>query len=653
MAASIEASGVISLNGYQYRLLGPIKSVLANNWADKIVIGDVNADAHLDVSYLRWDDWTEGIGLEEFHQATSHQAPKRAWWSTCDLSNVGHLTLGPLATEIEQPTDGTPTALDTNSNYPMITFRNNVYSMFLNTIGGTLNHRIYKYDGSTTWGSALHAMGDFGNFLGQARRDAAVGHIGGTEHIVFSAQYTYAYSTDGTTWNDSTTNAERIAIWDDRLWGVDHLGQAWYATSPGTETYVATVPIAKGPDFSGTPTAPSYITDLFTMRWIDNKEYLFVATAFGIFFYDIDNDRWVKTEFTYGQNRMNGIACQVWNGDFYIPTGLGLNRAILGSTINVLQVGPDRDHGLPTEYIGAIGSAAAGLNFLALGLRGRATDFNPFVTDVSTNYGSVLAYDGKGMQVIWASPNADEYVTDLMVSNAYNAYRLWFRTVSNNSGRGQNTFYVPLPSGRTNDNQVQSKSYAASSILISPWYKVGEDVTGIALSTLVEVDNTSANETVKVEYAVNFSSSYTTLGTITNSDGVTEYAMPNSTSPTGVSFYAIRFRLTLARGATTTNTPHVNSLTLKFLKKLPSRWHHQVTLDISGYNNQSARQQWTNLRTAIDNGTLVEFTYGDDSASTSAERFWVQVRVPETEEEGGLEYGGKATLILVEPQHLQ
>ena len=72
---------------------------------------------------------------------------------------------------------------------------------------------------------------------------------------------------------------------------------------------------------------------------------------------------------------------------------------------------------------------------------------------------------------------------------------------------------------------------------------------------------TAVDETVLVEYALNGSTSYTTLGTFTNAVSRLKWA-----SGVGITFTSIRFRFTLTRGTTVTKTPIVHAIVFKYLK---------------------------------------------------------------------------------------
>ncbi len=639
LPAFIERANAIVLDDKEYAVRGRVRSGLSPTFAPKQVIGDVTSDSHLDVSYLRWDDWSEGIGLEEFFAELGGQTqtPKRAWYSTCDLNSPKHLVLGPLLNAIADP----PEEAGSTSSNPasIVTFKNEVYAAYTNTISAAVGNRVYKYDNSgNSWGSALNIVGA----SGRAQNLLAAGFVGGTEQIFHAAVGDYGSSSDGSSWTDRAKDAYLLAIWDDRLWGVTIDGAAWWSASPGTEIDIAPVPV---PPNSGSGRFATFLSRLFAARWTDGDEHLFCSTGIGLFIYDIEQDRWILTDVRWPHNRFAGRGAVVWNGDMYIPAGMGMYRVIVGDQIAVVPVGLDRDHGLPTANRGAIFQAENGFNQLMAAL---TTDIDDIPNLPSTALGIIFGYNGKGWQVLAELPSGED-VQAIHVSSAYGLHRLWALTRTSSD---VNAYYIDLPVDLPNPSHLTSRARAASGTHDTPHFRVGNDVTGLALSLVAEVEGASANETVTISYDINASGSFTAFTAIT-SDGNTEFPFPNATSPAGSEFRSIQFRIALARGGTTTNTPDLRSLTFKFLKKLPERWMHRMTLDITQeFGGFSPREQWDNLRTSINKAALLEFTMKDDASAASSRRHWVRVATREGDEETGLEYRGEVDLILVEPQHL-
>ena len=208
---------------------------------------------------------------------------------------------------------------------------------------------------------------------------------------------------------------------------------------------------------------------------------------------------------------------------------------------------------------------------------------------------------------------------------------------------------MPLRRDIVNPNEVTTLTYATSGELLTPWFDADQaGIDKLALELRVEVQDASANETVVVDYATNYAdATWTSLGTISG-NGTTSYLFPNSTTPSGTAFRAVRFRLTLARGSTTTLTPDVVSLTFIFRKKLPAKWGHTFRVDLSAhYKERSPASLRSSLVTAIESTSLVEFTFRDDAGNTR--NYYVDVISATGLEETGMDERGESIVFVAEP----
>ena len=139
------------------------------------------------------------------------------------------------------------------------------------------------------------------------------------------------------------------------------------------------------------------------------------------------------------------------------------------------------------------------------------------------------------------------------------------------------------------------------------------------------------------------------MGTIT-SDGTTTYAFGSNV---GTDFRSIKFKLTLAREAGTTaaimkKSPDVVSLTLEYRKKLPPKYGHTVELNLNeSYKGNNPKGLRSNLISAIESNTLVEFTFRDDGGGTR--NYYVDVTSATGIEYTGYDERGTSRITLVEP----
>jgi hypothetical protein len=256
-------------------------------------------------------------------------------------------------------------------------------------------------------------------------------------------------------------------------------------------------------------------------------------------------------------------------------------------------------------------------------------------------FSSILGWDEKGWQVLWVGGSADEAITYMHVSDAYDEYRLWW-------AQDQSVYWMALPRDIINPNEVTTFAYAASADHDTPWFDAEQsDIDKSALELRVEVQKATSTETVVVAYALNYAaSSFTTLGTI-SSNGITSYLFPNSTTPTGTAFRSIRFRLTFARGSTTTLSPDVVSLTFIFRKKLPAKYKFTVPLDLGKpHGGREVPQLRSAFVTAIEATNLVEFTFRDDTGNTR--NYYVDIIAPSSFEQSGYDEQGRSVVTMAE-----
>ena len=167
------------------------------------------------------------------------------------------------------------------------------------------------------------------------------------------------------------------------------------------------------------------------------------------------------------------------------------------------------------------------------------------------------------------------------------------------------------------------------------------------------MQDASSDESVAVSYATNYSTTYTDLTTITSTtlgatEGTQTFLLPTSDSPVGVSFRSIKFKLTLARGSTTTKSPDVVSVTLEYRKKLEAKYGHTVEVDLnSQYKGKDPMQLRSSLVSAIESNTLQEFTFRDDGGGTR--NYYVDVTSATGIEYTGHDERGSSRITLVEP----
>ncbi len=640
MAAKVESPNEISLNGVYYPIARPVQSVLSSIYPAKVVIGDTTKDSQARTSVIAWSDWRGGIGVNRMETGGD---VNRAWWSTCQLRYKNHLILPGLDNDAKA--NKTSTSLTDPSIGAIGELASEIYVAWNGSTSE--DAKIYKYNNaSDVWGSALATPSD------QVTDTVTWRTLAGETFLVF-AHYDSSGSGytrfDGTTWTEDTTDSQYVAAWDDRLWGISYTGQLWYSIVAGTEVNDAKLPLPAGS-----------VTGLFVARDAGGEPILYASTKKGLFAHDSANSKFIQTELTIPNHPHAGKGTIRWRDSIYMPAGLGVYKYINQAGGAVLAVtGPDRDDGVPTNQRGTIKFMTGSHNELFAGLDASTApnitsgDSIPYqwqshhgsmVIDDDTGYSTILGYDDMGWETKWTASSAGRSLQALTVSDAYDEYRMWW-------GFNGEIKFMKIPSDIINPSFVSDFEFAASGVHETPWFNAGQaEVDKLALKLRVEVQDASSTETVAVEYATDYAESYTSLGTIT-SDGITSYTFGSSA---GTAFRAIKFKLSLARTTNTGTvnytklTPDVVSTTLEWRKKLPSKWGHQVQVDINKeYKGKSPKDLRAALLSAIESTTLVEFTFRDDSGGTR--NYYVDVASATGMEYTGTDERGISTINLVEP----
>ena len=623
MANKVIKKNEVYLNGNYYPITRPVQQVLASIYPAKVTIGDTTRDSQARTSVISWADFRGGIGVERMEGATEVD---RSWFSTCSLRYKRHLVL-PAKTNSVSNSDATGESLDILQE-----FNGALYGIWS-------NQKVYKYNsGSDTFGSALDT-------LPAVATDALEARMGGTLYLVIAHGTGYTHTSDASSFTDDTADTKFLAFWNDKLWGISNTGQLWYASTLGSETNDAKLPLPDG-----------HVTDLFVARNASGDPILYAMTKEGLYAHDATNALWVETQLALPFHNDNGKGSIRWRDSVYIPAGLSIYKYINGSNSAVVTVvGPDRDDGLPSDYRGKISKLIGTHNDLIAMVDGTLTPgtVDMFATgessviDASTGYSTILGYNEVGWEVRWSAAGADrgKKITAGFVSDvggtltATNPYRMYW-------GFDGALYYQQLQSDVINPTQVTNYRYEDSvdGIHYTPWFSADQvEVDKLALKLKAETADCNSNQTVKIEYALDYVESYTTMGTIT-SNGITTYTFGSNV---GTTFRSIQFKITLATN-TIAASPDLISLTLEFRKKLNTKFGWSVHIDMNkAYKGSTSKSMRSNILSAIQSNTLLEFTYRDDSSANR--NYYVDITNAQGLEETAYDERGTTQLLLTEP----
>ena len=687
MANKVSTQNEIYLDGTYYPIERPVQNVLASIYPSKVVIGDTSKDSQMRSSIIAWSDWRGGIGIDRMEGGGD---VNRAWWSDCQLRYKNHLVMGNLANDTDTIGHGLATSGTGTGIGAIIGFNDNIYAVWNGSNGE--NPKIYVYSNTQNYwwdgrtedqAIGVHASDSFG-VTDQVTDSLSFVDSSGTNYLVLAhydgngSGYSYAQypSYDGTnngTWTNDAQDTKYLAQWDERLWGISHGGQLWYAHTLGTEVNDAQLPLPAG-----------YVTGLFVARDSRGEPILYAATKEGLWAHDSFNARFIQTEVEFPFHPHGGKGAIRWRDSIYFPSGLGVYKYVNGSNSAVLSVvGPDRDDGLPEDKRGTIMKSEGTHNELLMGVDSitaptiASSDSIAFqwahhhvgspVINSDTGYSSILGYNELGWEVKWQGASAGKSITALHVSNAYSTinerYRLWF-------GFDDVVYYMNLPVDIINPSMVDEFEYNTTGKHYTPWFNAGQsEIDKLGLQLKLEAQDLSTTETVRVTYYTDYdegneyvfrNSSGTDISTITSTtlgstSGLTEFLFRDgSYNPIGTKFRSIRFKLELARTNVssvtdyTKKTPDVVSMTLIWRKKLEAKWGHQVGVSLNrDYKGKTPKQLRAALISAIESETLVEFTFRDDDSTNR--NYYVDVTSASGLETTGYDERGASMIMLVEP----
>ena len=233
----------------------------------------------------------------------------------------------------------------------------------------------------------------------------------------------------------------------------------------------------------------------------------------------------------------------------------------------------------------------------------------------TTAYPTLQAWPGTGWHCLWAGTVNTVTPTWMMVSAPTAHYRLWWGMDDGYA------YFLKLYRGFENVNQAReagSATFAAgggevnrSGFLLTSKFDAGMlGFTKLAshVAVIPVLGSISATETITIEFDID-DGGWETLGTL-SSNAETHYQF----GTTGRTFNTIRFRLSMARGSTTTRSPMLRSLTFLF-NKIPQSARSLVftvvppTGDVGSFGNRSGQDMFQELEDLCAGVAFYTVTY--------------------------------------------
>ena len=587
----------VSLNGLKFPLAGPVQMFIGSKFPEKRMEGEVTLETHPLLSPVTWQDWRPGIGKDTYDRAQ----PGRVWWATTSLRHRGHHVL-------QRRTVQTAAA----SSIGAVGFIGDIGTVVLASFGTA----VHSYNNSTdAWGSSVRT-------LANAATDSLSAMVNGTYTLVVAQGSDLDWTTDGSSWNRITTDIDYVSFWREFLWGIDATTGITYFTSNLSNGFTAGGTLRlQAEAVTKMFVGPSHAGDVEGLLW--------AATTRGLYWYDTGNDRWIESGFTAPYHPNNGRGARAWRGSIYYPAGHAVYE-YQPATGAYRIVGPDLDDGLPVDRRGAITVMEGTHNDLIVGIDSATGDFTDLDTFLGTEpvtqlqvvfennagFPTLLGWAGGdppmvqgGWEAKFTSGSQGAAVSALHVSNQYSAYRMWW-------GSGGRIFYQAIPTDIVNPSQITTTQYESSGSVDTPWFVIPGGQVGVAEMCFLETRNPTSSEAVALAYARNHIETFTTLGTNSSAEEKQYNFNDASSNPTGLVFRSIRFRMTLTRGTTNTNSPDVIKLGFAYKPSFAFLKGFRVALDLTRpMKGRSIREMRGDIDTILSTTTQMKFFYQDATES--------------------------------------
>lgn len=476
----------------------------------------------------------------------------------------------------------------------------------------------------------------------------------GTGYQTFSGSAIAAQVTD----NGAGTplQAAALGVWDNKLYlfGQDGL----LASSADGATWNVDLGPAASKLVLQTGETPRHLIEFYDRS---GTPALHLITNRRAWAYDPDATRLYPTNLKPAPHPSLGKGVAVWQtgGDLYLSSGSNVYRYD-GSVIS--EGGPARDNNLPAAYRGQIVDLIGesnGLYALIQGststIAGTATavldetsDYDdPLDGHAQTAVSSLLYWTGQGWHTAWTGDAATGVPSWGLVSDADDAYRLWW-------GHGATAYTLALPTDFHNPRaglQDGVDRFEAAGYLETGWFDANmAGFDKLAADVSLNAPLASATETVLLSYERDFDTDWTPLGTV-SAAGRTSFGFgwdDARSFSAGLGFDRIRFRLDFARDPEDdTKSPLVDSLVFHFIKVPRAGQSWTITVPLSfgadGWEGRSAAEIRDELRDLLRTDRFLQFRHGPDGAT-----YRVRVARRQGPQATGNDARGALTVSLVE-----
>jgi hypothetical protein len=575
--------GEIIIDGYHFKLFqnSDVQASAVDRFPGKITVGDYTLDSNDLLSTINISDLSGGNGIIDHIEGTTDNRYRigsiytrypRQWTKPFRIAKLA------IGLSGEQYAIG-----------DMYDYANSRYDLY--TVNRGTTQDLVRNGTDTTYNLTLDPT-DKGIAYRGAGADTFL-------YIPMGAAGYATYEPDGPTFtNNGGEDMVSFCAWDDKLIGIDVNGQLYYATSAAATTTFTSYGVGGKLDRSIIPKS------LIVYRNQANENQVHVITDSGVFVFDPATPRLYEIPDLFSVHPYYGIASAKWRGNLFVAAGMDLLE-YNGSVIR--NIGLSRDDGLPYEDQGRIVSLAAGQNSLYAFVQSSIG---------GSLYSAVYEWSGFGWHTVAKTEGGSAQV--LHVSRHTGYYRLYW-------GSDNDLYYQTLPVSFTNPQEAIAATgfeFGRATETNTFYLETGRYDGGMPgyqkIANSIEIDLTRkvATDTITLKYRTDFSTSWTTLGTVT-ATGHTRLPFGTVTSDgiyPGIPFEVIEFRLEFTELSTTTDTDVVKSMVFSFLKVMNPSWSWTVQLDLtSAHSGRSPEQMFDKLVALKDSGVFYSMKHWDDT----------------------------------------
>lgn len=649
----IQNRNEIGLNGHVFRINGRVQRQIANQFAEKTVIGDYSEASDPVLSQITWRDFSGGQGRFLFDVNKPEHATQ-FWTGNVRNDMPGHIVPQPgfIATPSIRSSAGSDTTqviVDRVRAKPDV----NVTGTYTVSTDGGSSHRL-------NYANSSLGTYTFRDNLASRPFEIRTGTVNGTRSIAIaeSTAVQWTYTTPTSLFTDTSRFMKSISYWRNLLWGITNSGELSFSAEASDTSTLNWTDVAQA-EVTDTNTVKKLTTVRMQIPGSDDRDHLVLVRNDGFDIYDRLTETFTPA-FRLPASSAGGQGGIEWNGAFYYPYGLSLYQWTAGQGANqVRDVGLAVGEGVPEAQAGAIFDVAASPRQLFVSVKptdstepGRVyvrtaqTGWTEFTQSTRANTPTSPMYVG-----LWP---ADDYVLVPGWAGFFPHSDITLRLDLNQ--------HSIVTDSRVNQISFNDDLTGDSTSIVSPWIvadgnqdwnalKFSVDLSHLRSSIAVGLSQTS----FALDYATEFNDTAWTniisVNTSTSGDGLFpegkfEARLPSLTEPAGVPFTSIRWR---ARwGVMNNNAYDLHHVSLTFQKRPKLRYAFSFEIDFSEeVQGFSPKQQREFLDEFFMQATLGEFTYHDEHPG-GGQTYYVTPLQPVASEETGTQESGVMRMTVME-----